>query len=129
VSDFLIEKDPLFARLTLSSEELHLYQRIFDTLKPQAPSPDLVVYLQAQPQTLYERVRRRGVGYERPISEDYLALLADSYNRFFYHYSGSPVLMVNSERLNFVKQERDLDLLLERMEGMRGSREFFNFGE
>jgi len=129
VSDFLIEKDPLFARLTLSSEELHLYQRIFDTLKPQAPSPDLVVYLQAQPQTLYERVRRRGLGYERPISEDYLALLADSYNRFFYHYSGSPVLMVNSERLNFVKHERDLDLLLERMEGMRGSREFFNFGE
>ena len=129
VSDFLIEKDPLFARLTLSSEELHLYQRIFDTLKPQAPSPDLVVYLQAQPQTLYERVRRRGVGYERPISEDYLALLADSYSRFFYHYSGSPVLVVNSERLNFVKQERDLDLLLERMEGMRGSREFFNFGE
>ncbi len=129
VSDFLIEKDPLFARLTLSSEELHLYQRIFDALKPQAPSPDLVVYLQAQPQTLYERVRRRGVGYERPISEDYLALLADSYNRFFYHYSGSPVLVVNSERLNFVKQERDLDLLIGRMEGMRGIREFFNFGE
>ena len=129
VSDFLIEKDPLFARLTLSSEELHLYQQIFDTLKPQAPSPDLVVYLQAQPQTLFERVRRRGVGYERPISEDYLALLADSYSRFFYHYSGSPVLVVNSERLNFVKQERDLDLLLERMERMRGGREFFNFGE
>jgi len=129
VSDFLIEKDPLFARLTLSSEELHLYQRIYDTLKPQAPGPDLVVYLQARPQTLYERVRRRGAGYERPITEDYLALLADSYSRFFYHYSGSPVLMVNSERLNFVKQDRDLDLLLERMEGMRGSREFFNFGE
>ena len=129
VSDFLIEKDPLFARLTLSSEELHLYQQIFDTLKPQAPSPDLVVYLQAQPQTLFERVRRRGVGYERPITEDYLAVLADSYSRFFYHYSGSPVLVVNSERLNFVKQERDLDLLLERMERMRGGREFFNFGE
>ncbi len=129
VSDFLIEKDPLFARLTLSSEELHLYQQIFDTLKPQAPGPDLVVYLQARPQTLYERVRRRGVGYERLIGEDYLALLADSYSRFFYHYSGSPVLVVNSERLNFVKHDRDLDLLLERMEGMRGSREFFNFGE
>ena len=129
VCDFLLEKDPLFARLTLSSDELHLYQTIFDTLKPQAPRPDLVVYIQAQPTTLYERVRRRGIDYERPISEEYLALLAESYSRFFYHYSGSPVLIVNSEHLNFVKQEQDLDLLIQRMAGMRGSREFFNFGE
>jgi len=129
VSDFLIEKDPLFARLTLSSDELHLYQQIYDAMKPHAPRPDLVVYLQAQPQTLYDRVRRRAVGYERPISEEYLALLADSYSRFFYHYAGSPVLVVNSERLNFVKQERDFDLLVERMAGMRGSREFFNFAD
>ena len=129
VCDFLFDKDPLFARLTLSSDEWHLYQQIFDTLRPQAPRPDLVVYLQAQPETLYERVRRRGVDYERPITEEYLALLADSYSRFFYHYSGGPVLIVNSERLNFVKQEGDLNLLLGRMEGMRGSREFFNFGD
>ena len=129
VSDFLLEKDSLFARLTLSSEEMHLYQQIFDTLAPQAPRPDLVVYLQAQPETLYDRVRRRGINYERLISEEYLALLADSYSRFFYHYAGSPVLVVNSERLNFVKQERDLDLLLDRIAGMRGSREFFNFGD
>ena len=129
VSDFLLDKDPLFARLTLSSDEWRLYQQIFDTLRPQAPKPDLVVYLQAQPETLYERVRRRGVDYERPITEEYLALLADSYSRFFYHYSGSPVLIVNSERLNFVKQDGDLELLLERISGMRGTREFFNFGD
>jgi len=129
VSDFLFDKDPLFARLTLSSEEWHLYQQIFDTLRPQAPRPDLVVYLQARPETLYERVRRRGVDYERPITEEYLALLADSYSRFFYHYSDCPVLIVNSERLNFVKQDDDFELLLGRMEGMRGTREFFNFGD
>ena len=129
VSDFLLEKDPLFARLTLSAEEMHLYQRIFDALAPQAPRPDLVVYLQAQPETLYERVRQRSLDYERPITEQYLALLAESYSRFFYHYSRSPVLVVNSERLNFVRHERDLDLLLERIAGMRGTREFFNFGE
>jgi len=129
VSDFLLDKDPLFARLTLSSDEWRLYQQIFDTLRPQAPKPDLVVYLQAQPETLYERVRRRGVDYERPITEEYLALLADSYSRFFYHYSGSPVLIVNSERLNFVKQDGDLELLLGRIRGMRGTREFFNFGD
>src|SRR5438552_1042317 len=102
VCDFLLEKDPLFARLTLSGEELHLYQQIYDSLKPQAPKPDLVIYLQAQPEILYERVRRRGVEFERPISGEYLALLADSYNRFFYHFNGSPVLIVNSEKLNFV---------------------------
>ena len=129
VSDFLLDKDPLFARLTLSSDEWRLYQQIFDTLRPQAPNPDLVVYLQAQPETLYERVRRRGVDYERPITEEYLALLADSYSRFFYHYSESPVLIVNSERLNFVKQDDDLELLLGRIRGMRGAREFFNFGD
>jgi len=129
VSDFLLEKDPLFARLTLSGDELHLYQRIFDALRPQAPRPDLVIYLQAEPSTLHERVRRRGVEFERPISADYLAMLADSYSRFFHHYSGSPVLIVNSERLNFVRDEGDLDLLVERVGAMRGGREFFNWGE
>ena len=129
VSDFLFDKDPLFARLTLSSEEWRLYQQIFDSLRPQAPRPDLVVYLQADPETLYERVRGRGIDYERPITGEYLALLAEGYTRFFYHYSDSPVLIVNSERLNFVKHADDFDLLVRRMEGMRGAREFFNFGD
>ena len=129
VCDFLLEKDPLFARLTLDGDELHLYQRIFDSLKPQAPRPDLVIYLQAQPGTLFERVRRRGVEFERPITAEYLALLADSYNRFFYHFSGVPVLIVNSERLDFAHEDRDLDLLIERIGAMRGNREFFNWGD
>ena len=129
VADFLLDKDPLFARLTLSAEELHLYQKIYETLQPQAPRPDLVIYLQARPTTLIERVRRRGVEFERPISEAYLALVADSYNRFFYHLTGSPVLIVNSERLNFVDRPADFGLLLERIAGMRGQREFFNLGE
>jgi deoxyadenosine/deoxycytidine kinase len=129
VCDFLLEKDPLFARLTLDGDELHLYQQIFDSLKPQAPRPDLVVYLQAQPETLVERVRRRGVEFERPITAEYLALLADSYNRFFYHFAGVPVLIVNSERLDFVREDRDLDLLIERIGALRGNREFFNWGD
>jgi deoxyadenosine/deoxycytidine kinase len=129
IADFLLEKDPLFARLTLSGEELHLYQTIFDTLKPQAPRPDLVIYLQAQSDTLIERVRQRATSYERPISEDYLALLADSYSRYFYHYDGGPILIVNSEQLNFVRNDGDLDLLIERIAAMRGGREFFNLGE
>lgn len=129
VSDFLLEKDPLFARITLSSDELHLYQQIYDTLKPQAPRPDLVIYLQAAPEVLSERVRRRAAEFERGISAEYLTLLAESYSRYFYHYNSGPVLIVNSERLNFAREERDIDLLLERVAAMRGGREFFNFGD
>src|SRR5688572_12406148 len=120
VADFLLDKDPLFARLTLSGEELHLYQKMFETLEPQAPRPDLVIYLQAQPETLVERVRRRAHDYERPLGADYLALLADSYSRYFYHYNQAPVLIVNSERLNFAQNAADLDLLMDRIGAMRG---------
>jgi deoxyadenosine/deoxycytidine kinase len=129
IGDFLLEKDPLFARLTLGTEELALYQQIYDTLKLQAPSPDVVIYLHAAPEVLAERVRRRAAEFERGIGTDYLAALAEQYGRFFYHYNASPVLIVNSERLNFVDSERDLDLLVDRLTGMRGGREFFNFGD
>ena len=128
VADFLLEKDPLFARITLSADELALYQRIYDALRPQAPVPDLVVYLQASPRTLVERVRQRAAAWERGISEEYLALLAEGYARFFHSYGAAPVLIVNSENLNFVEREGDLDLLIERVRGMKSRREYFSLG-
>ena len=128
VTDFLLDKDPLFARITLSGDEMALYQKIYDAIRPQAPAPDLVVYLQAQPATLHERVRRRAAEYERGLGEDYLALLAEGYARFFYNYSSAPVLIVNSENLNFVARDADLELLLARMRGMKSRREFFSLG-
>jgi deoxyguanosine kinase len=128
VADFLIDKDPLFARITLSPDELALYDKIYEALRPRAPSPDLVIYLQAPPATLVERVRRRGVGYERGVSEEYQALLAEGYSRFFYHYQQAPVLIVNSENLNFVERDADFELLVSRMRAMRSRREFFNLG-
>jgi len=128
VADFMIDKDALFARLTLSEEEFALYQQVWTHLKPQAPNPDLVIYLQAAPETLVERVRRRGVAYERNIPDEYLVELAETYARFFHRYDAAPVLTVNSENLNFVDQPGDFDLLLQRIIGMRGPREFFSLG-
>src|SRR5213079_2691983 len=128
VADFLLDKDPLFARLNLTDAEYGLYEKVYAHLKPQTPTPDLVIYLQAPVPTLIERVHRRGVDFERAIPADYLARLADAYTRFFYRYEDAPLLIVNRERLNFVDNPRHVDLLLERMTGMRGQREFFNLG-
>jgi deoxyadenosine/deoxycytidine kinase len=129
VADFLLEKDPLFASLTLSGDELALYERLYAALAPRAPRPDLVIYLQAGPRTLVERVRRRAAEYERAIEEDYLARLAEAYARFFHRYDEAPVLAVNSEHLDFTAGERDLGLLLEHVAAMRGQRSFFNVGD
>jgi len=128
VADFMIDKDALFARLTLNDDEFSLYEKVWAQLKPQTPVPDLVIYLQASPETLIERVKRRGVAYERDIPDEYLARLAEAYAQFFYHYEAAPVLIVNSENLNFVDSPGDYDLLLRRVAGMRGPREFFSFG-
>lgn len=129
ISDFLFDKDALFARLNLADDELHLYQQIYAQLAPQAPVPDLVIYLQASHRQLIERVRRRDTDYERNIDERYLIRLADEYRRFFYQFDAAPLLIVNSDRLNFVDDEADFDLLLQRMSEMKGPRAFFSRGE
>ena len=126
IADFTLAKDPLFARLTLDDAEYQLYSKIYEHVKPQAPTPDLVVYLQASIDTLVHRVKRRGNPIETGIDEDYLRRLSEAYTRYFYDYSESPLLIVNSERLNFVDVPEHFDLLLERMNAMRGGREFFN---
>jgi deoxyguanosine kinase len=129
VADYLFDKDPLFARLNLNEEEFALYQQIYSSLQLQAPVPDLVIYLQAEPETLVERVNRRAQPYESGISESYLLRLSQSYSDFFYHYNAAPVLMVNSQHLNFVDGNEDFTLLLRRIEEMRGPREFFSRGQ
>jgi len=128
VADYLFEKDALFARLNLNDDEFTLYQNIYRNLAPQAPAPDLVIYLQAPPEKLFERVRRRAIAYEQLIAENYLARLSQGYSDFFYHYDAAPVLVVNCENLNFVDNDQDFNLLLRRIEGMRGQREFFSMG-
>ena len=128
VGDFLLDKDPLFARLNLSDAEYLLYEKVYSQIKPEAPTPDLVIYLQAPVETLVERVHRRGVHYERTMSAHYLARIADAYSRYFYQYEEAPLLIVNSERLDFVANADHLALLLSHVASMRGRREFFNLG-
>ena len=126
VSDFLIDKDMLFARLNLDDDEFELYQKVYADLAPQAATPDLVIYLQAPIDALQERVKRRGVEYERSMDAGYLQRLANSYSEFFHRYEAAPLLIVNTSNLNFAQSEADFELLVERIEKMRGPREFFS---
>jgi len=128
VSDFLLDKDALFARLTLADDELLLYQQVYDRLMPQAPVPDLVIYLQASHHLLVDRVRSRDIVYERNMDQDYLSRLAEEYRRLFYQFDAAPLLIVNSDNLNFVDEEADFDLLLQRISNLQGPRAYFSKG-
>ena len=128
VSDFLFDKDRLFAEQNLSEDELALYRRIHDSVQPTAtPRPDLVIYLQAKPDALMERIRKRGLDAERRISELYLQQVADRYTRFFYQYDAAPLFIVDAGQLNPVDRDEDFELLLERLRDMRSYREFFAY--
>ena len=128
VSDFLFDKDRLFAEQNLSEDELALYRRIHDSVQPTAtPRPDLVIYLQAKPDALMERIRKRGLDAERRISELYLQQVADRYTRFFYQYDAAPLFIVDAGQLNPVDRDEDFELLLERLREMRSYREFFAY--
>jgi len=129
VSDFLIDKDALFARLTLDDEELTLYERIAEAQSVHAPTPDLVIYLQASAARLMERVARRGLSMERDISPEYLDALSAAYTTFFHHYDDAPLMIVNTDHLNPVDRAEDFELLLEQLIGMRGRRAFFSLAE
>ena len=104
-ADFMFEKDPLFAGLTLRDDELKLYRQIYDHLSLQLPVPDLVIYLQARPHTLIERVQKRAASYERDLSDEYLVRLSETYTRYFHQYTAAPLLIVNSDNLNFVDSQ------------------------
>jgi deoxyguanosine kinase len=125
MADFLTQKSEIFARLTLPDDEFALYKDIASRIGTNGPAPDLVVYLQASPEVLFARIQKRALPMELQISDSYLRALVDAYNEFFYHYDASPVLTVNAEHLNPLASEDDLALLVERIETMRGRKEFF----
>ncbi len=126
VSDFLIDKDKLFASVTLDDEELALYHQVYDRLTLNVPTPDLVIYLQAPVDDLMRRIEQRGREIERPIKRDYLKKISDAYIEFFYYYSGAPLLIVNTEDFNLSSNQKNYDLLLEHINQLPPGRHFFN---
>ncbi len=126
VADYLLDKDRLFARLTLDEEELGLYEQVYAKLAIDAPVPDLVVYLQAPVDVLLERIARRGIDYEQTIERRYLERLVEAYARFFLEYEAAPVLMVNAAEIDPVGNEQDYGVLLAEIARARKGRHYFN---
>ena len=126
VSDFMLEKDWLFAHVTLGPEELNLYKQVYERVGMDAPRPDLVVYLQAPVTTLIQRIQRRGKPEERHITTDYLSELSDAYTRFFTSYDKTPLLIINTAQVNLADNEQHLHHILERIDAHRHGRSFYN---
>ena len=126
VADFMMQKDRLFAEVTLDAHELELYDQIYGKLALDTPTPDIVVYLQAPANVLIERVRRRGIPAEQHISTEYLTALIDAYTRFFHFYDAAPVLIVNAAESDFANNEAHYRALVARITGMTGMRQYFN---
>jgi deoxyadenosine/deoxycytidine kinase len=130
VADYIFEKDKLFANLNLSDDELALYERQFQYFRDQLPTPDLVIYLQTSPKVLRTRLARKGVPEERAISGRYLEQVAEAYEHFFFHYTASDLLVVNTDDIDFVRNNRDLQTLLRRLkEPVRGTQYFLPLGK
>jgi deoxyguanosine kinase len=126
VSDFLFAKDALFARLNLSDEEFRLYSQMYAQAAPQVREPDLVIWLQASPATLMQRIRKRAITMEQAITTEYLRRLSDAYAEYFHGYSGSSVLALGTEHFNPIDSDDDFVALLDRLARLKGQREFFN---
>jgi deoxyadenosine/deoxycytidine kinase len=118
VADYLFAKDKIFAALTLSPEELRLYHQIYALLNARVSKPDLVIYLQARPEVLYKRVKKRDKKYERGVTFEYLSEVAQAYNQFFFHYDETPLLVVNTSEIDFVASSKDLADLIKEINNM-----------
>lgn len=126
VADFLMEKDRLFAGLTLDDEELKLYEQVYAQMTLDAPTPDLVIYLQAPVEILRARIRARGIAHEQIMDPSYLEKVVDAYARLFHYYDAAPLLIVNASSIDPLHNEEDYAALLERIDGIGSGRHFFN---
>ncbi|MCH8977449.1 MAG: deoxynucleoside kinase [Proteobacteria bacterium] len=126
IADFLIDKDKLFAEVTLSQDEFDLYQQVYNRLAVEAPVPNLVIYLQAPINVLLNRISERGIHYEKRFDEDYLKKIANAYIDFFYHYNKSPLLIVNTADFDLVNSADNYTMLLEQICHLKTGKQYFN---
>jgi deoxyguanosine kinase len=125
VADYLFEKDKLFAYINLTDAELELYNRYYQIFRSEVSTPDLVIYLQASPEVLKQRLRRKGISQEQAISDEYIEQVAKAYEHFFFHYTASDLLVVDTSKIDFVNRNEDLELLLKRLsEPIKGKQYF-----
>jgi deoxyguanosine kinase len=129
VADFIFEKDKLFACLNLSDQELETYNRYYNFFREQLPTPDLVIYLQATPEVLKKRLKKKNAASEKAISDDYLEEVIKAYEHFFFHYTSSDLLIVNTSQIDFVDRNEDLKELLRKVtEPIKGTQYFLPLG-
>ena len=126
IADYLMDKDRIFAGLTLESDELTLYEQVYAQVVGEALAPDLVIYLQAPVSVLQERIRTRGIDYEQEIDAQYLQRLVSAYTQFFYDYDESPLVIINAESIDFANSEDDYRLLFERLREVGKGRHYLN---
>ncbi|MAT49689.1 MAG: deoxynucleoside kinase [Porticoccaceae bacterium] len=126
IADFLIDKDPLFAQVTLDEDELRLYHTVYEQLMVDAPRPDLVIYLQAPTDVLLERIERRGNRMEQHIDPNYLRVLNDTYTQYFYYYDRAPLLIVNATEIDLVDNEADYHNLVNYLLTIKTGRHYYN---
>ena len=115
ISDYFFDKDRIFASVALSPNEFHLYERLTSILEKDIPRPDLVIYLQANPEVLLKRIKERERPDEKGIDLEYIRALNEAYNYYFFHYTKTPLLVVNTDRIDFVRNKDDLDDLLQQL--------------
>jgi len=125
VSDYIFQKDRIFAYLTLGDDELSIYDKLYTTLEPQVPVPDLVLYLTADVDTCMARIRKRARSFEKEISDEYMAELIDAYNHYFHYYNRSPLLVVDTRNLNFPESKSDFEELVAQLERPIRGTEYF----
>ena len=125
VSDYTFPKNRIFAYLNLSDDELMLFDKLFTLLEPQVPDPDLVLYLVADLDTCMGRIKKRQRDFERDMSEDYMSELIDAYNHYFFHYSATPLLVVNTEDVDFARSSADVDDLLRQIRSMGKGTQYY----
>jgi len=129
VTDFIFEKDKLFACLNLSDQELDTYNRYYNFFREQLPTPDLVIYLQATPEVLKKRLKKRNAPGEKAINEEYLEEVIKAYEHFFFHYTSSDLLIVNTSEIDFVERNEDLQELLRKVSApIKGTQYFLPLG-